>query len=49
MNNLFTITDYPGLDPESTQVGNTDSFNNTNDDGAYPISKTLTIGFKLNF
>ncbi|WP_316734752.1 TonB-dependent receptor [Pedobacter aquatilis] len=37
--NLFTITDYTGLDPESTSLI---------DKGTYPQSKAFIIGLKLN-
>ena len=41
--NLFTITNYSGLDPE---VGLN---NNGLDGGQYPISKTITLGLNLAF
>ncbi|MFS4467949.1 SusC/RagA family TonB-linked outer membrane protein [Maribacter sp. 2210JD10-5] len=51
--NLFTITNYSGVDPEIGQ--NTDINGNSSvttrgiDAGAYPISKTFTLGFNLKF
>lgn len=41
--NLFTITDYSGLDPE---VGLN---NNGLDGGQYPVSRTLTFGLNIGF
>ena len=41
--NLFTITNYSGLDPE---IGLN---NNGLDGGQYPISKTITLGLNLAF
>lgn len=37
--NLFTITDYTGLDPESTSLI---------DQGTYPQSKAFIVGLKIN-
>ena len=50
--NLFTITDYPGFDPEVNyrSTGNTNSNRNLGVDyGSYPNAKTYTIGFKIGF
>ncbi len=53
MQNLFTITNYSGSDPEIGQ--NTDINGNNNvttrgiDAGAYPLSKTFTLGLNLKF
>ncbi|WP_346880909.1 TonB-dependent receptor [uncultured Algibacter sp.] len=51
--NVFTITNYSGVDPEIGQ--NTDRNGNSSvttrgiDAGAYPLSKTFTLGFNLKF
>ncbi|RZJ81243.1 MAG: SusC/RagA family TonB-linked outer membrane protein, partial [Flavobacterium sp.] len=37
--NLFTVTDYTGLDPESTSLI---------DQGTYPQSKAFILGLKIN-
>ncbi|HYQ57496.1 MAG TPA: TonB-dependent receptor, partial [Draconibacterium sp.] len=50
-NNLITITDYPGLDPESvnTQRGGA-TIDMTNDGGyAYPNTRTFTVGLNVTF
>ena len=44
--NLFTITDWPGLDPESAGSGTT--IMGTNYD-LYPLSKSVSFGIKLQF
>lgn len=42
--NLFTLTDYPGPDPESIDpVSGVDNFNN------YPLARKVTFGLTLNF
>jgi TonB-dependent starch-binding outer membrane protein SusC len=41
--NLFTITDYKGMDPE-VGLANTGA-----DIGAYPLSKVYMAGFNLKF
>ncbi|MBW8243657.1 TonB-dependent receptor [Muricauda oceani] len=49
-NNLFTISDYPGIDPESveTQQGGA-TVQLARDTGAsYPQARTITIGFNLS-
>lgn len=52
-NNVFTITDYPGLDPETVGVtrgtigGTTDTFKD--DGGNIPLARTWTIGLNLTF
>ncbi len=50
-NNLFTITDYPGLDPESVQTLNSGSgtFGLAYDNGSYPLSKIYSIAINLSF
>lgn len=46
--NIWTLTKYRGLDPESySNVGSTDQ--RGADGGSYPNSKTWTIGINLNF
>jgi len=51
--NVFTITDYSGVDPEiSTGRGFDGSFSDLAagvDSGAYPTSKTFTIGLNFKF
>jgi len=37
--NLFTVTNYTGLDPESTSLI---------DKGTYPQSKAFIVGLKIN-
>ncbi|UJH67042.1 TonB-dependent receptor [Allomuricauda sp. SCSIO 65647] len=49
MNNVFTITSYPGLDPESTSATGVDSFNNNQDNDLYPLARTTSFGIILNF
>lgn len=48
--NLFTITKYKGIDPEASNYGggNTDTQQGI-DYGAYPNSKTYTIGLSITF
>ena len=46
--NLFTITDYKGLDPEAySNRGGADT--RGADGGSYPNSRTYTFGVNLNF
>ncbi|GAA3617554.1 TonB-dependent receptor [Flavivirga amylovorans] len=50
-NNLFTITDYPGLDPED---GTNDRRGNVSDvirdnGNSYPLAKIFTIGLNVTF
>ncbi|WP_423130533.1 TonB-dependent receptor [Gaoshiqia sp. Z1-71] len=52
--NLFTFTDYTGLDPEVNTKGVDDQnignrLNMGHDQSGYPNAKTYAIGFKLNF
>lgn len=48
--NLFTITSYKGIDPESSNVGGSGSdIQQGIDYGAYPNSKTYTIGLNITF
>lgn len=51
--NLFTITGYKGMDPAGlsfmdSSVGSVD-INDGIDMGAYPLTRTFTLGVKLNF
>ena len=49
-NNLFTITDYPGLDPQSSGLQHSTSATSTSDDGySYPNVRTFTFAVKLTF
>ncbi len=45
--NLFTITNYPGLDPEVNTRGNTGDLRIGIDETGYPAARTLTFGLKL--
>jgi TonB-dependent starch-binding outer membrane protein SusC len=50
--NLWTITDYPGSDPEVNYLNDNNSRSNTNlglDYGSYPNVRTFTLGFNLKF
>jgi TonB-linked SusC/RagA family outer membrane protein len=54
--NLFTITKYPGLDPEMYESDNLSSENVQNADlaagidwGTYPLPRIYTIGFNIQF
>lgn len=51
--NLFTITDYSGLDPElgvdETQTGSRTSLDLGIDRGRYPSTKTISLGLDINF
>ncbi len=51
--NVFTITDYSGSDPEIGQNsdvnGNSSVTTRGIDAGAYPVSKTFTLGLNLKF
>lgn len=46
--NLLTITDYKGYDPEVNSFGS-DNLNLNTDYNAYPTSKTVIVGFRINF
>ncbi|MFV0267186.1 MAG: SusC/RagA family TonB-linked outer membrane protein [Draconibacterium sp.] len=46
--NLFTITNYSGFDPEINAKGTNNIIQNV-DLGAYPLTKTFTLGVKLSF
>ena len=45
IDDFFTFTKYPGLDPETCQAYNCPGF----DKGAYPIMKKLVLGFSITF
>lgn len=46
--NLYTFTDYPGYDPESSTAG--DNISNSGIDYyTYPLPRTFTFGVKLTF
>lgn len=46
--NLFTITDYTGIDPEVTTVGSTPGSTTFGvDQGNYPLAKTFQIGLNI--
>src|SRR5690606_13145037 len=47
--NLFTITDYKGIDPESSDIGSGTDTAQGIDYGAYPNSRTYTAGVNLSF
>ena len=49
-NNLFTISDYPGIDPESveTQQGGATVQLARDTGDSYPQARTITIGFNLS-
>ena len=50
--NLWTITNYPGSDPEVNYLNDTNARSNTNlglDYGSYPNVRTFTLGFNLRF
>lgn len=46
--NVFTFTDYPGYDPESSTAGD-NIINSGIDYMTYPLARTYTIGLKLTF
>lgn len=50
--NLFTLTKYKGIDPESSNLGGGESGSDINqgvDYGAYPNSRTYTVGLEITF
>lgn len=47
--NLFTITSYPGLDPEVNTRAGTGDLRIGIDETGYPVARTLTFGLKLGF
>lgn len=46
--NLWTLTDYTGFDPEVNSAGNSDT-NNGLDLGGYPPSRSFTLGINITF
>ncbi len=46
--NLFTITDYLGYNPEVSNIS-TNSLTPGEDYGAYPLTKSITMGINLTF
>ena len=46
--NLYTITDYPGLDPEVSDNPNS-IIGGGRDIDSYPTGKTYTVGIRLGF
>lgn len=47
--NLFTITNYKGYDPEASSIATTSDSDSGIDFGAYPLSRTITFGIKVNY
>jgi len=48
--NLFTITDYSGIDPEITSVGSTPGTTTLGvDQGNYPLAKMYQLGINVGF
>ncbi|MCR4031942.1 MULTISPECIES: SusC/RagA family TonB-linked outer membrane protein [Flavobacterium] len=50
--NLWTITNYPGTDPETSYLNDNNSRSNTNlglDYGGYPNVRTFTMGLNVKF
>ncbi len=47
--NLFTITNYSGADPEIGQLSSTDYLSRGFDHGTYPQARTITAGLNLTF
>ncbi len=47
MDNPFTFTSYPGLDPESRPQGNAAAI--AIDEGGYPSAKSVTFGLNVTF
>jgi TonB-dependent starch-binding outer membrane protein SusC len=46
--NLFTVTDYEGMDPETVSENNNDQQSGF-DNGSYPLARTFNFGVKFNF
>jgi hypothetical protein len=46
--NLFTITNYSGVDPEVSWAGQNNSLSAGADFGGYPISKSYILGLNVN-
>ncbi len=51
--NLFTITDYPGVDPENSYKTNNSTLDSNGtlgfDYGSYPTTKSFTVGLNVGF
>ena len=47
--NLWTVTDYSGADPEIGQISSTNYLSRGVDIGTYPQAKTYVVGVKLGF
>ena len=47
LDDYFTITSYPGADPETASMGS--GYNRGFDNGQYPTSKKITFGVNLTF
>lgn len=47
LTNLFTLTRWPGIDPELIDVGNI--YGAGNEENAYPFSKTVSVGARITF
>jgi len=47
--NLFTITDYSGVDPEVSFGGQNNNLSAGADFGGYPTSRTYLLGLNVNF
>src|SRR5688500_5212536 len=47
--NLYTITDYTGYDPEISTFGGSNSFSVGIDQTGYPTAKTYTFGLNVGF
>jgi len=48
ISNLYTFTDYPGYDPESSTAGN-NVVNSGVDYLTYPLARTYTLGVNVTF
>ena len=46
-NNLFTITNYQGWDPESNNYGSSNAL--FYDNGTYPAAKSYVVGLQCTF
>jgi hypothetical protein len=47
LDDFFTITKYPGADPETATASGADRMGF--DNGTYPVSKKVTFGLNLTF
>lgn len=47
--NLYTFTNYPGLNPESNHYGNSSGMRSGVDAGSYPLARNFTFGLNLTF